>query len=542
MDHSQQQAEIDRLMSSLIDGDQVECTAAGAAIEALLTNNPQLQAYYADAMLVQLTLMHGMQLGQLPAAVVPATAARRAGGLPAELASKPTDSPSVGGQPLVQQQPATTPASGRQGQQWLSYALALSVAAVLCGAAWSWLFSDFAIFPLVAKAPESVRPVETPFEVAGGGDNTLRLNSVDVLATVSRLTQTPQINSLTLPRRLEGPTPSLTPCSGVAVIRRSHHPGERGYLVALDPGWRMELSVDAEATAHNMLSMVEFDVSGRVTGSWVSFHNLVQHSSGQKTFQRRGVVGEHAEVNNSTQTKYYLLAAAHVPGDAGDDDAWRQSDCKVRLSSNRLLVLGWDDSGGIDNDAEHPDPSADYDYNDVVATIYLSPIDKTLGAEGLELSPPPVEMAAIGDASPPIAELGAGCTIDVMPGETVAIAVNSYATWQNSLQIIDTQDKLVVWTDVGVPWIEDQPQPTDRGVYSIVNNTPLVRRYELLGRHLRPSSAKAGSRAPQWQVTDYRIISEKQRHTIIGFEDDPANPRNVDWQDLYITVQRFRPK
>jgi len=346
------------------------------------------------------------------------------------------------------------------------------------------------------------------------------------LRLISRVTKTESLTSLHLPRCPSEDAPGLTLCSGTAWMEKTPAQRERGYVVALAPGYQLDLYVYTDALYQNGLSIVELDNDGRMTGDSLSFSNL-EKGNPRSTKRRLGCIGNYSESNDSTSTKYYLLTGSHrilQPG--GAEEVWKLSDFKVQYDSDDLMVIGWDDSGYVQDDRGMV---PDRDYNDVRAMMRFSrPDDSSRSLDHtVSYSPEPERDLALAEHTEN------GYSLDVNPGQTLALLVSSSADFQNSLRIVDDASRKIIWESDGTQPDSSETLSADRGVYVIRNFGDTVRRYEIQSR--RAQALESGGH--KWQYNPYQILADGDQSVIIGFEDSMTVPANVDWDDIRVNAR-----
>jgi hypothetical protein len=296
---------------------------------------------------------------------------------------------------------------------------------------------------------------------------------------------------------------------------------ERGYVVAVAPGYQMDVFVYSDAAFQNGLSVVELDADGRMTGSAISFNNLEKGNATGKS--RVGCIGNYSEFNDRKTTKYYLLTGSHLPPHRSPDESWCLSDFKVQYDSSDIMVIGWDDSGYIETDAGF---LPDRDFNDLRAILRFSQPGSTL-----QSSSPVVNVARGNEGEPAVAgpEI-TGYPIDVRPNEALVLLISSSAGLQNSVRVVDAPSRKVLWHDDGPPLNSSEFQDVDRGVYVIRNFSANVRRYEIQSQCAR----HAGDGKLLWQDNPYQAFADGDQSVIVGFEDSVDVTDNVDWNDIRV--------
>lgn len=500
MDASKQK-ELERVFAASADsGPTAEQVAE---LERLLRDDPELQEHYAKLVGVHVLLDSEIRLSErtpqlLPGGAEPATCESVATHIGADLQ--------------------------RRSTAWLTPSVLATLAAALVAAFWLGRATTDA--PPIAARPPRATPADSPLREEG-----LVISNDESLARLGYLTRDAGITSVLLPRCSGSADQKISLCSGAAWYDRPARKRERGYLVSLRPGERMDVYFDTDAMGRNALAVAELDAAGRLTGRTLQFNNLP--SGVNKVRQSRaGMVGEFSEWNDSPYSRHYLFTGSHMLYEGIDEEIWRQSDFEVSLDHDGLMVLGWDDSGysGMLREGEHDSPP-DRDYNDIRAMIQFSSADS---------SGRPIEEAV---AYFPIPEPGdrradpdaRGYIIDVRPGERVLMAASSDATWQNSLQIIEADTGRVVWSHDGSTPAAGERQERNRGTYVITNHTDRARRYLIHGRHRRPSRGADAA----WIDTDFEVLASDDHSAVIGFNDTSGSLPADDWDDLRVVARWF---
>lgn len=364
----------------------------------------------------------------------------------------------------------------------------------------------------------------------------LVVRDASALKVLSRLIRTEPMLSLRLPQCSLESTHGATLCSGTAWMERAPGDHERGYLVALRPGCLMDVYVDTDAEGQNALGVVEIDSEGQMTGSTLSFNNLVEGDV-RLTQRRTGSIGNYSVYNDGHHTKFYLFAGSHLLTGSDGEGMWHQSDYRVLHDSNHSLVIGWDDSGCTVVDEPHvlpnPDHARDFDFNDISAIIRFSGVgfEVTSASNDVQYSPaPPAEREIADDAE-------RGYALDVKPSEELVMMASSSAFLQNSIKIIEVPSREVLWQQDGTaPNTDKSPyQEGERGVYVIRNFSDRVQRIELYSRHQPDPNATTG----QWRTSPYKVLAEGNASITVGFEDSPDDPSRLDWNDIRVHARWF---
>jgi hypothetical protein len=511
--------QIDQLVSEIADegvsADRIE------RLERLLLGQPELQVHYAKAVrlhtLMQHELGHGLQTTQ---PLTHTLAGSKTETLPAAVCVSLANS-------LRQDSTTTTPLKSIVGAlAGLAVAVTIVAATVVAG---SRLLQGTATE--VARQPAEFVPANQRVS------NTEALPVWDIrsLELVSRVTRTSAITQLLLPIETDknatiGAAGRL--CAGNAWIERSPSDLERGFVVALYPGCRMDLHVDTDASGQNALGVVELDSRGKMTGGTLSFNNLVGGSV-DNAERRIGCIGEYTVENDDLETKYFLFAGSYL--DTGGDGLgeWKQSDYAVLQESTEFLVLGWDDSS-YPGAAPIDEIGRDRDYNDVCAVIRFSgPAHHVSAPEKGVLYLPEAKAA-----STLVKATTSGYIVDVRPQEKLLMAVSSSAHLQNSVRIVEAASRRVIWQQDGTqPGSGDAHfQAGRRGIYIICNNTDTVRRYEIQARHIAWSN---GQYDGSWVDSPFKVTDEGDHWASIGFEDSIEDSTMVDWNDIRVHARWF---
>jgi len=503
-----EQVEIDRLVSELADvGAAPECMQQ---LDAVLRNRSDLQQYYASVMALHMLLDFEFDLSMRQFQPV----VTRSGNAPRGI--------SVVGDQCVAlsakiSRDAAHFARGINGREyfWQVIAAAAMLTALVVGY-FLWRTSDLQQPSVFAGVSADRRHLDTESQSDG-----LVVRDVQSLRVISRLTKTPSLASLRLPQCAGQATAGITLCSGTAWMEKSPLQRERGYVVAVAPGYQMDVFVYSDAADQNGLSVVELDQEGRLTGSAISFNNLEKGNTAGKS--RVGCIGNYSEYNDRKTAKYYLLTGSHLPPRRASDDSWCLSDFKVQYDSSDVMVIGWDDSGYRESeDVFRPDR----DFNDLRAIIRFSQPGSTM-----LLSSPVVNYSRNSDgdselASPEIT----GYPIDVRPNEALVLLVSSSAGLQNSVRVVDVPSRRILWRDDGPPREATEFQDVDRGVFVIRNFSANVRRYEIQSQ----CAMHTAEGRIRWQDNPYQAFADGDQSVIVGFEDSVDVTDNVDWNDIRV--------
>jgi hypothetical protein len=406
--------------------------------------------------------------------------------------------------------------------RWAVIASAAAVSALLVGfAAWRGLAPQE-----LAEGSRSIRVdatgIDQPLLNGQTPQAGLVVRDAQSLRLISRLTKTPSLTSLLLPRCPGDVAPGVMLCSGTAWMERSPTQRERGYVVALAPGCQMDVYVYTDASFQNGLTVVELDDDGRMTGGAISFSNLEKRDS-TTTERRIGCIGNYSEFNDRSTPKYYLLTGTHRTPKHEADEMWRLSDFTVQYNSSDIMVIGWDDNGYVEDETGF---APDRDFNDVRAVLRFSRPAGSLPQSATVRYAPDIERDL------PLADAKVtGFPLEVKPGEALVMMVSSSARLPNTFRVVDSKTRQIIWLGDAPPADADGPQDEDRGVYVIRNFGPSVRHYEIQAQHV---SAGSEPERPQWSDSPYRTFEDGDRSVIIGFEDNITVPVNVDWNDIRV--------
>ena len=355
----------------------------------------------------------------------------------------------------------------------------------------------------------------------------LVVNDALSLQTFSRLTNTSLPTNIALPRTQLSPSTGLTLCSGTAWIERAPRQFERGYLVALPPGQRMDVFVDTEAETENELSLMELDDQGRVTGQTVAFNNLVRGDA-SKPDRRIGCVGELSEYNSSSSTRHFLLAGSHLLRTKETKASWRQSDYRVMFDSNDILVIGWDDSGYVTENAPEFDPYRDF--NDMRVVLRFSSQDHSglASKPAVEYSPMPFGEGLSSVDSIADDHNTASYDLDVKPGQELLLMISRAARERSLTQVIEVDSQRVVWQLSLSP---DPPKPLSSSIYHIQNHSETVKRYRLRVFH----GSKGNHTLGDWHNSSYKVLSRDDESVTLGFSE----AADAAWINVYVYARWF---
>lgn len=509
--------QLDRLLSEITDeglsADRI------SRLEAMLMNRPDLQAYYTDATTVQ-SLMRYELKGNL--------------GLMQPLVGVPVAGT---GSLSTDQQTQSTPQ--RPTDRDLPASKARSFWVLLAALAAAVLFVATTAFhtrqqpndsPLAKQGSSLPGAASTPgAEALSSSDSpTIEMTDTRQLATLSRVIRTDTITRVLLPADRVGngqPKSDRRLVGGNVWIDRSPIGRERGYVVALAPGYRMDVRLDSDAGSQNALGIVELDSQGNLTGDMLSFNNI--GATTEFADRRYGNIGEFSVTNEESTVRFFLIAGSHL--DPGGQ--WRQSDYKLLHESSNFLVLGWDDSGYPGT--EPVEDGRDRDFNDVSTILHFSPLVATDDAqrEGITFAPPALAETRQFDGE------GAGYLLDVTPGQHLLMLVSSSALKQNTMVVVDHDTRQVIWQNEKpeMPEGDILHETTTRGVYVIHNQSPTVKRYEF---HVRSRDVNAEGDT-SWLEFPSRVNGQEDHWELIGFEDSPNDPAMLDWNDVQVHARWF---
>lgn len=377
-----------------------------------------------------------------------------------------------------------------------------------------------------SASPDTKDPAATPPEVT---DNGLMVNSRRSLNLVSNITRTESIESMELPCKSDFTGSVYKPCTGTALLHREEGTPERGYLIALEPGQQMDIYIDTTAHDQNALSIVELDERGELAGGWTTFDNLFEKNANLPV-RRLGKIGYLSEYNPSDQTKYFLFVGSHMLPGQTIDRRWYQSDFRVRLSSDDLTVVGWDDSGTARYNGPVPvDYQPDYDFNDVMMTVHFtspeSP-ENPVGAGIVNYLPLPQEEEAFAE------KVGLGCKLQVTPGHELILSTACNSSTLNSVQIVELPSKRIIWRKSNEPDESGNQPEGDFGVFAIRNLSDKPVLYEFQSFHRQ--KAEEGEEPSDWSASPFRVFAGGERHVLFGFEDHPGDPIHHNNEDVNV--------
>ncbi|QDU58938.1 hypothetical protein [Aeoliella mucimassa] len=488
-----------------------------AELEDLLLDNPELQAYYTDALKLNTLMRYELSGGLHHATPL--------------VASEPVDTTTLI-QQLVEADAATPQGTSQATSgvtNWKSIAFWVATLAAS-------LLIAVGVYSVLSPGGSQHAPSDRSLAHAAGetpgahgqSSETLLVNDPQQLATLSRITKTEMITRVMLP----GSTTNSRQASvqrlvgGNAWIDRSPGGRERGYVVELASGYRMDVRVDADAGNQNALGIVELDSRGRMTGDTFSFNNLPTESD--TSWRRYGNIGAITLENKRAQSRYFLFAGSHV--NLGNPSAgWKQSDYKLLHESSDFLVLGWDDSGYLGEEVD--ETRRDQDFNDVCAVLHFAPFSSTRQTMDSSVFYLPALTANL----PTFTGAEPGHPFHVKPGQEVMLLVSDSARIPSSALIVEQDTQSIIWRDdaVGKESLPlDSPNETSmRGIYVIKNNTSTVKRYAIhAGRY---------DETDTWVEMPYRLNGEDDHWECIGFEDSPEGPMGVDWNDIQVHARWF---
>lgn len=509
--------QIDRILSAIAD--EGASQERMQRLEALLRDRPDLQAYYARVMAMHTVLAYEFSLSDQPFGPVLGPHGP-AGGPESRAAAQACENLST----RIQRD--LRAGVVRRAQRWgLALALGCAACLAIAFAGYSLWHSSGGRAATAAVRKERLWSPSRPVAKHDGGVVVRDQRSLELLG---KLTRDPSITSLLLPKANDHGAPGFTLCSGAAWIERPPSVRERGYLVALPASCMMNVYLDTDANGQNALAVAELDRVGLTTGRTLQFNNLADGGETlPPTARRTGAIGKFTEFNDSSSPMYYILAGSHMLLGGAGEELWYQSDYRVQLDSENLLVIGWDDSGysgRVKPDLGKALP--DRDYNDMRAILWFSfpGEERTIAESAPTYSPPPLSPAPVAAAR------GSGYLIDVKPGEELVLAVSGYARLQNSFQVVETETGRVLWRHDGSPPGAEVEQAKDRGVYVIRNYSSAPRQYELQGRY---RNADASKDSP-WRTSPYKVLANDEGSVTVGFEDSVDVPARVDWKDIRV--------
>jgi hypothetical protein len=346
-----------------------------------------------------------------------------------------------------------------------------------------------------------------------------------------------QLSQTSVPSRLMLPTladlsqgiPRLA--SGTAWMEFAAGDRERGRVIEVPPGQKMDVFIVSDASSENKLNVVELDSKGRAVGAHCSFGNVIGRE--ENATLGTGWIGQFSQSNTSDRSKYYLFVGAYHAGSARESEPWLTSDFEVYIESNELLIVGWDDHSYYNSNepAEPVSPTTDGDFNDIRAIVRFSRLGgKRVATKPADLLPAPPKVKM------PAANMHVGYRLHVKPGCEAYIMASSYAWLRNAVQIVDVQTGEVLWRNEGNDCVRcaNGRIPADRGVYVIRNGSDLVREYELQGSVLEEESEGT------WRTTPHNILEETSDAILVGFEDSHQYSDLTDWQDISVAIYSFR--
>ena len=523
--------EIEQCAAAIAEGTATEQMLQSLA--ALLEQSEECQDLYAESLHYQLLIQHEISLSRVDfRSLVPA---------PSVPAVEPDDELSCVSLAALAaldeeiESVATSVASRYRRQNpvlalrlWQS--AAVLAASLLVGLAFYHLYGSSPYASQSEVAAVANRPAIADTQQAGD-EVVVRDNRA--LNILSQITRTESLSGIRLSTCFseQGPPGTLAPCTGTAWLERKYKSVQRGYLVALEPGQQMDITFDAFASSENAVSMIELDAQGQLAGGWTSFNNLYNNDidNGKR---RNGLVGQCSEFNSGDKTRYFLFAGSHLlPGDSVDSN-WCQSDCRSRLQTDFMLVIGWDDRVyQSDEETAEELAIADNDYNDMVATIHFTWPEKSVDAVAktrnqVEFMPAPMVERMQAD------KIEEGYVLDVRPGQRVVLAVSSATEVQTRIQLLDFENGRIVWRDEGVPFREGDLQTGDRGTFVISNKSDRIHRY-VFQTHFH---AKKDSPYDAWRTCAVMILAGDKEHAYIGFEDDLSSGNTPDFFDTCVVA------
>jgi len=417
------------------------------------------------------------------------------------------------------------------GRGWQIAAICASLAFVALSLVWHTSDDLSPEASLVDASTTGSSYTASASEPAQQIDGLLVVRDARSLRTLDRMTRTSSLVSLELPSQSLEASDRAILCGGSAWMERPPGQREHGYVVALQPGYSLDLFIDTEAGGQNALGVVELDQQGRMAGSTLAFNNLLE-GDGTISDRRAGCIGEFSDTNLGREPKFYLFAGSHLACARDGGTAWRQSDCKVRYYADDLMVIGWDDSPYTIT-GKSLDP--DRDYNDIRAILRFSKLHGPDGAKpkGVYYSPPASNDESVSKSGFADLDDPENYQLDVRPGEKLMLLISSSASLQNSVRLVESPSNKVIWQDDGVPDELGAEPLSDRGVYVIHNCSETVKRYQLQGRF------KSKHEEDMWQEAPHRILDEKAGSTTVGFEDSLDEELKIDWNDIRVHLRWF---
>lgn len=522
--NSSERRRLERLVSSLCD--EGATRERLTELEALLLDRPDLQDEYARLMRVDFMLSHEFKLSRV-------TSNENKRSLHGVLSAEDGAAYQVGARHANEVSVTTGVGCPKRGA--LLATQATRIAATL-------LFATAASVALWFVAQSSERRIDlrhADLQVAFGEDGIV-IRDFEVLSRLEQLNRTKQLASVTLPLltacdAAESSAKNLvTLCSGAAWMDYSPDHRERGYLLSLPPGVRMDVLIDANASCHNSLSVVELKDAGRMTGRTLSFTNQVEGATKSLEYFA-DTIGEFSELNDGSDKRFYLITGTHKLIDENDKAHWRASDFRVHFEQSDTLVLGWDDSGyrgeGPSAVADPPAGAestiaskADRDFDDMRAVFRFSGPGIHPPQRDLSFAPQPQAESASAELR------DKAFFLDVRPGEEALLLLSSHASLNNQLQVIDAETRQLIWRHHSADsHLVSAGQQT---VYLIRNHGETVQRFALQGKF------QSGDDHP-WEESQYRIVTDSQRTTILGFEDNVLGEKDPDWNDIRVDIHRF---
>lgn len=327
----------------------------------------------------------------------------------------------------------------------------------------------------------------------------------------------PQFAAELEPELTAGPMPR-----GIVPFASADGRDAEGYMVELRPGALLELVVTADADAENALAVTEFDSRGVPTGRKMSFTNnygestatLALRGDGQSGV-RYGPLGNWAERNNSSESRYYFFTCVHKHVVQLRDITWHVSRMSVLVDEPELVHIGWDDSGLMRMDEGELVPDDDFD--DLCATIRVfDPSVPAASAGRLRiLSHPGTGQAGVDAADRADTEDGRGALdwqdlvpdgpergfeLSVAAHETLILKVNNRASVPVSIAVLDKQTGGTKWRCEHL-----EPRLANTGSCVIENGTSEPRQFLLVGRY----KASSSNRAQDWLPAAFSVLFDQ---------------------------------